>query len=126
MDEKSTEEDYNIMIDNWISIEDEEEVLDAICEEEMEELENIIKPAAIDKADDDNEPEPMEVDVDGSDTFSYVEAVEVIRKLEQSAPKLGVNEAATIHLDCFLRFLHSGNAKKPKQDTTLHAYFAKD
>ena len=59
MDEQFTEEDYKIMIENWISIEDDQEVLDAICEEEMEELENIIKPAPIDKADDDNETEPM-------------------------------------------------------------------
>ena len=98
------------MIDNWICIEKDQEVLNAICEEEMEELESDTKSVAIDDADDDNEHESMQVDVDRFDTFSFVEALEVIQKLEQSACKLGVKKAATVHL-----------ANKPKQDTALHA-----
>ena len=29
-----------------------------------------------------------------------------------------------LHDDRFLRALQTGNAKEPKQDTTIHAYFA--
>ena len=64
--------------------------MQSVRRQEMEELESNTKPAAIDDADDDNVPELMEVDVDGSETFSFVEAL-----------------------------------KKPKQDITLHDYFAK-
>ena len=46
-DEQFTEKDYRDMIDIWICIEDEKEVIDAICEEEMEELETYTKPAAM-------------------------------------------------------------------------------
>ena len=67
----------------------------------------------------------MEVSINESDIFSYIETVEVLQKLEWSAPTLGVNPAATVHLDRFLRALDTGNTKKLKQDTTLHAYFAK-
>jgi hypothetical protein len=34
-------------------------------------------------------------------------------------------EAATVHLDRFLRALHSGNAQKTRKDTNLHAFFTK-
>ena len=96
-----------------------------MCEDKIEELEeSYAKPAAINDADDDNE-HPMEVDIDESDTYTYLEAMEVLQKLERSARKLGINEAATVHLDRFIRALHSSNAKKPKQDTTLHAYYTK-
>ena len=121
-DERFTEKDYRDMIDMWICIEDEKELIDAICEEEMEELETNTNTAALDSVDDDNEPKFMGVSIDESDIFSYIGAVEVLQKLEQSAPKLGVNAAATVHLDQFLRAPHTGHAK---QDTTLHAYFAK-
>ena len=67
----------------------------------------------------------MEEDMDESDKYTYLEAAEVLQKLEQSARKLGINEAATVHLDRFIRALYSSNAKKPKQDTTLHVYFTK-
>ena len=38
----------------------------------------------------------MEVSIDESDIFSYIEAEEV---LEQSTTNLGVNTAAKVHLD---------------------------
>jgi hypothetical protein len=123
-----SEENYNDdLIDNWICIEDEDEIVNAICEDEMEELESNAKPAAADDAEDDDEPnpQPMEIDDDESKFVSYVEAVEFLGKLQQRAPKLGVNEAATVHLDRFLKALHAGNAKKARRHTTLHAYFAK-
>jgi hypothetical protein len=122
-----SDENYNDMIDNWICIEDEDEIVNAICEDEMEELESNAKPVDDDDAEDDDEPnpQPTEVDDDESNFVSYTEAVEVLGKLQRSAPKLGVNEAATVHLDRFLKALHAGNAKKARRDTTLHAYFAK-
>jgi hypothetical protein len=90
-------------------------------------LESNAKPAANDDAEDDDEPEPqpMEIDNEESNFISYVEAVEFLQKLKQSAPKLGVNEAATVHLDRFLNSRHTGNAKKARQDTTLRAFFTK-
>ena len=51
-------------------------------------METNTNTAAIDSADDDNEPTFMEVSIDESDIFSYIGAVEVLQKLEQSAPKL--------------------------------------
>ena len=86
-------------------------MINAICEEELEELESNAK-VANDDAEDDDEPEhqPMEVERDESNIVSYIEAVEFLGRLQQCDPKLGVNETATVHLDCFLKALHSGNA----------------
>jgi hypothetical protein len=99
--------------------------MNAICEDEIEEMESDRKPAADDIVDDDNEPEvqPMEIDGDEADVFSYLEAVENVLKLQKSAHKLGVNEAATVHLDRYLKALHSSNATKARRDTTLHEHF---
>ena len=82
--EQFSDNDYNGMIDSWICIEDEKEVLDAICEEEIEGLESDAKPAANDDAADDDEPEPDPMEVcDESNTFSYVEAVDSLQKIKQ-------------------------------------------
>jgi DDE superfamily endonuclease/Tc5 transposase DNA-binding domain len=123
--EQFTAEDYNDMIENWICIEDEEEVINAVCEDELEELESNTKPAAGDDAEDDDEPDvqPMEIDTDEANLYSYVDAVEVLGKLQLSARKLRLNEAETVHIDRLLRALHSRNAQKPRRDTTLHAYY---
>jgi DDE superfamily endonuclease/Tc5 transposase DNA-binding domain len=118
-----TAENYNEMIHNWICIEDEEEVMNAVCNQEIEELESNAKPD--DSPDDDEqEVQPMEIDEE-SDFVSYVEAVDFLVRLKQSAPKLGVNDATTVHLDRFLRALHTSNAKKSRRDTTLHEFFAR-
>ena len=61
-----TAENYNEMIHNWICIEDEEEVMNAVCNQEIEELESNAKPD--DSPDDDEqEVQPMEIDSDGDD-----------------------------------------------------------
>ena len=61
------------MMDMWINVEDEKEVIIAICDEEMEELETNTKPAVIDIMDDDINPEFTEVNMEESDYFSYIE-----------------------------------------------------
>jgi hypothetical protein len=124
--EQFTEEDYNCMIENWICVEDELEVINAVCEDEIEELERNTNLAANHNVEDDDEPDPqpMEIDSDESNLFSYVEAVEVLGRLQKSAPKLGISEASTVHIDRLLRALHSGNAKKARKDTTLHAFWS--
>ena len=83
-------------------------MINAICEEELEELESNAKVAN----DDAEEPEhqPMEVESDESNIVFYIEAVEFLGRLQRCAPKLGVNETPTVHLDCFLKALHSCNA----------------
>ena len=65
-DKQFTKNDYRDMIDMRICIEDEKEMIDGICEEEMEELENNTESAVIDNVDDDNKPKFM---VDESDIF---------------------------------------------------------
>jgi hypothetical protein len=121
-----TPEEYNNMIENWINIEDEEEVINAICEEEIEMLESSAELPADDDAGDDNEPDVQPDEFDSDDIVSYVEALEMLRKLQVSASSLlGDDQKARCHLDRFLKSLHGANAKKTRKDTTLHAYFGK-
>ena len=88
-------------------------------------MESNAKCAAAAEDDDEPEQQPMEIDSDESNIVSYIETIEFLGKLQLTAHKLGVNEAATVHLDSFLKALHSGNAKKARRDTTLHSFFAK-
>jgi hypothetical protein len=62
-------ENYNEMIHNWICIEDEEEVMNAACNQEIEELESIAKP---DVSQDDDEQEVQPVDNDEDLTLSLI------------------------------------------------------
>ena len=52
---------------------------------------------------------------DESDFVSYVEASEFLQKLARSAPKLGLNEASTVHIDRLLKALHSSTVMQSKQ-----------
>ena len=117
------EDDFNTMIENWIEVEDDPFVMEAICEDEIEEIESNQKPAAAEDDGDDEEPETMEVEVDESEAMTYLEAVDALEKLIVSAPKLGVSEAATVHLDRFAKALNAAHVKKPRRDSTLHSYF---
>jgi hypothetical protein len=82
-------------------IEDENEVMNAVCDQEIEEFESKVKPH---HSQDDDEPEVQPLEIDEESHFvSYVEAVEFLVKLKQSAPKLVVNEAATVHIDRLLK-----------------------
>jgi hypothetical protein len=64
----------------------------------------------------------LEIDSDESNSVSYVEAVEFLVKLQRTAPKLGVNEAAKVHLERLLKARHSSDAEKARRDTTLRAF----
>ncbi len=94
-----SEENYYAMVDSWICIEDETEVLNYVCEDEIEELNKNAKPAADNNTEDDDEPDLQTMDIDsGEPNFvSYVEPVEFLWKLQRSAPKLIVNAAATVN-----------------------------
>ena len=117
------------MVDSWICIEDETEVVNAVCEDEIEQLNiNAKHPGNSNTEDDDDESDLQAMDIDKNNNdetnlVSYVEAVEFLGKLQCSAHKLNLNAAATVHLDRFLKALHAGNAKKPRKITTLHAYW---
>ena len=71
---------------------------------------------------DDEEPEPMEVELDPSDMMTYTEVEEIIRKISLSSEDLGVPAAANAHLDRYARALRKARAEKPKRDSTLHEY----
>jgi hypothetical protein len=117
-----TPEDYTNMIESWICIEDEDEVVNAICEDEIEMLESNTQPPANDDAEDDNEPDVQPMELENDNIVSYVEALEMLQKLQISAPSLlGANQEARVHLDRFLKAIHTANAKKSRKDTTLQA-----
>jgi hypothetical protein len=99
--------------------------MNAVCAEEIETLESNSKPAAAADAaaaaaaaaadaadaeiDNDLNSQPMEFDRKDFSPVSYVEAVEFLGRLRQSAPQLSVNEAARVHQDCFLKALRQRN-----------------
>jgi hypothetical protein len=66
------------------------------------------------------------MEVDSDDIVSYVEALEMLRKLQVNAAiLLGAIQEVSVHLERFLKSIHTANAKKSRKDTTLHAYFGR-
>jgi DDE superfamily endonuclease/Tc5 transposase DNA-binding domain len=119
-----TPDNYVDMIDNWICIEDEKEVINAICDDEIEALESIANVAEINDAIDDDEPDPQPMDIDDvSRRLTFVQAVEMITQVKENSHNLGAGEELNVHLDRYLRGLRAANAKKSRRDTTLHSYF---
>ncbi|CAB9505697.1 expressed unknown protein [Seminavis robusta] len=124
--DRYSREDVLQMGENWIEIEDEPEVISATIDEEIEELETTTTEAELAVLDDE-EPELMDVDPEPADVFaSFAEAEEALNKLSESASSLGINQAATVHLDRFARALNMARATragKRKRDGTLHSFF---
>ena len=89
------------MAEVWIDIEDQPEVLNAICDgDAIEKLEtsNITKLSADDGAADDDEPEAIQAEPDQSMLLTYIEATEAeLSKLSLSASSLGITELETSH-----------------------------
>ena len=59
---------------------------------------------------------------------NYLEAEEMVWKLKQAAPKLGMETGDVDHLDNFLRaMVRRLKNSKPKREstTTMHSYFKK-
>ena len=96
-----TEADYRNMAEVWIDIEDQPEVLNAICDgDAIEKLEtsNITKLSADDGAADDDEPEAIQAEPDQSMLLTYIEATEAeLNKLSLGASSLGITELETSH-----------------------------
>jgi hypothetical protein len=111
-----------------VCVEDDPEVINAICEEEMDALEreNMVAAAAATAAADDNgeDDDEPEVQPDETNYVSYLETVEFLVRVRQSAARLNVSEDATVHIDRFLKEIHAGNATKRKKESTLHDFFS--
>ena len=112
-----TNEEYSSMATNWIDIEDEEEVVNAVIDDEIETIE---KESDLVEDDDDPEPEAM-VGIEHEEAVGFLDAEEMIRKLKLSCGKLGV-PSAEIHLERFGRALREAKNKKPKKSPTLHSF----
>lgn len=118
-----SEEDYSAMAEMWVDIEDDPDIVDAVCEDEILELESSEKPPADDGAGDDDEPEAVPEDIDAKDILTFGEATEAIRKLKISGASLGVPPACTVLLDRFERAVRAAAVQKPKKNPTLHSFF---
>ena len=118
--------DFAAMAESWIDIEDEPEIMDAILDEEIENIESAQNKDQNELAvEDDDEPEAEEMEIDDADILTFAEAEEALRRLSLSAESLGVPLAQSVHLDRFARAMRTARASKPKRDRTLHAFFKK-
>ena len=57
------------------------------------------------------------------ETMTFLEAEEALRKLTISCKKLGVPQAATVHLDYFKKALFKSKAGKKKKNTNICDFF---
>ena len=110
----------------WIEIEDDQDILDDIVDEEIEILESEAKvpPEATLNNEDDEEPEVQMIDdMEEEEALTHLEAMEHVRKLTISCKKLGLSEAASVHLERFKKSLIQAQSSKKTTNTTLHDYF---
>ena len=118
------------MANRWVDIEDEPEIIEEEVREaidELMELENVLEVSDAEGGDA-SEPEADaagEVDEVEKDLPSFAEAEEMVWKLKQAAPKLGMEAGDVGHLDSFLRAMRRVKNSKKKKESTMHAYFKK-
>jgi hypothetical protein len=117
--------DWKEIANEWVGIEDKQEVLDATVDEEIEMIESESKPPAEEdiNVEDDDEPDVEMKEASEEDILSFVEAQEMLRKLTISCNQWDLPPAATTHLDRLKKALFKAQASKAKKDTTLHAFF---
>ena len=92
------------MANRWVDIEDEPEIIEEEVREaidELMELENVLEVSDAEGGDDTSEPEADaagEVDEVEKDLPSFAEAEEMVWRLKQAAPKLGMEAGDVGHL----------------------------
>ena len=77
-------------------------MINAICEEELEDLDSNAKVDDEYAKDDKAEHQQMEAECDEFNILTYAEVVEFLGKLQWHAPNLGAREAAPANFDRFL------------------------
>ena len=107
------------VVKEQVEVENDEKMINAIVDEEVELLET---EATISFEDDEESDVDME-ETEEEETMTFLEAEEALRKLTISCKTLGVSEAATVHLDHFKKALFKAKAGKKKKNTTIHDFF---
>lgn len=118
-EESLEDEDLMDMVAEWVEVEDDEEMINVIVDEEVE----LLEAEAVIGVEDDEESDVDMKDTEEEDTMTFLEAEEALRKLTISCKKLGISEAATVHLDRFKKALFKAKAGKKKKNTTIHDFF---
>ena len=112
----------------WVEVEDDKDMINAIIDDEVEILETETQPTAdsVLAVEDDEESDVEAIDLDEEkeeDLVTFLEAEEAVNKLSKSCKGLGVPEEATVHLDRFKRALLKAKLNKKTKSTTLHDFF---
>jgi hypothetical protein len=113
------------MIDSWLDIEDQPEIINALIDDEMKELESTvaISDDTLNVIDDD-EPEIVKAILSDEDKLSYTEMQTTIQKLVVNAGSKGFGEA-TILLHRFSAELRKAQQKKATGNGRITNFFQK-
>ena len=109
------DKDLMDMVAEWVEAEDDEEMINVIVDEEVE----LLETDAVISVEDDEESDVDMEDTEEEETMTFLEAEEALRKLTSSCSKLGVPEAAPVHLDRFKKALFKAKAGKRRRTLTF-------
>ena len=122
-----SKDDLLSIANNWVNIEDKQEVVNATIDEEIEAIENNILKLKSNEVNDDPEPEVdvLAVTIDDTDKLTKAQAEDIVSQLKLNCKHLGVDEDAFNHLDQFIRLVRNAKAKKSVTQGSLHSFFSK-
>jgi DDE superfamily endonuclease len=113
-----TQADYGKMIENWADIEDQPEVLNAVIEECIDDLEmEQEEEVAANEERDDAEPEQ---ELPQQSQLSFAQMQSMLFQLSENASAHNINP---MHLHNAMKDLRAGQQNKKKKATTLHSFF---
>jgi hypothetical protein len=116
----------NIMIDSWLDIEDQPEMIIALIDDETKELKSAvaITDDTLNVINNDDDPEIVKVILSDEDKLSCTEMQTTIQKLVVNAESKGFGEA-TILLHRFSAELRKAQQKKATGDGRITNFFQK-
>jgi hypothetical protein len=129
-EQKLTKEEMSSIAKNYVNIEDQHEVVNAVVDYEIEEISAVRMGGVQVEYDDDEEPEAPELsadfsaasDEDDKQKLSKIEIETLVDLLKANCAEHG-GETAFDHLEKFIKVVRDNHGKKEKKQCTLHSFF---
>ena len=129
-----TPEELVNIAENWVDIEDQPEVMNAMVDEEIEVIEkemelqsNKLSALAIARADSDDDEEPEALGLPSAvsvnvNRLTKMEIENMVIDLKANCDTRGGKEAVD-HLERYIRCVRSAESNQPKRQRTMHSFF---
>ena len=119
--------DYATMAQNWVNIEDQPEIIDAIIDDDIDDLMKKIVQGKVDNIEEGDDGEGKQTarndDSEDEGKYTYSEFDDIIFELRNACRQFMPHNQFNEHLNAVQKNLHANVSKNKMKSTTMHDFF---